>query len=660
MRSPFLYLGRFMQENANESTKKHDADVVISICNNFVNELPLWSNEFAEYEDGYNYLAGDHYKNNIKNWWVSQRRNTRAYNYIFSMINRLYGDFLQEEERMRVAMLPGGTQRIMEFFNDMIIHIDNQNEAKDKKGQWLLSGLIKRGYQYVRYSDELDISGSTVFSPINEFEVVFDSMASDYFLDTANYIYRSRWMEPREIIRLFTEKRNVLENLFRYRDQFVQAQSNSELSYYMDHIDFSDEKNGKYRVIEAHQFEYKDAKVAINTITGESNIYSLEGEKDYLFRKINPDYKIVDRPNQKVKTIKIVLPGFGLLLEEKDADLQDGKYDIIPFSAYNYNHLAINHFGIFRNAKEPQDGFNEFLNEEENAIKIVNDPGRTVKPDRILNWKQVEPFGRAPGVDYHVDQDADIDSVLKFNKRPDNPILNQEIAQKRIEYLRDITGISSNMEGTSETSNENASLFAQRVKQARISLETMYYNWTRSKRRLYDKVIAITQENYKSERQIMITVPDPNTGAINYKNYVINQRIGGQVINDISVGKYKIYTDDIDRNPSARAVRFRLKFELATWIVNTYGPAALDVEWLFGDAELGDISQVIERINQIMMANADESEKQTAFAQFNAVQDLAKKQIDLENSGEKERQSFYPGKNEKNKRIIGQPTRANV
>lgn len=611
----------------------NDERTVARISKIFLSEMDVFQKEYDEYEDGYNYLGGNQYKPEIKEWWISQRRPTRAFNLVFPMFNRVLGDFLLNQSPLKPYALPGGTAQIAQVIGQLIENSDEENEARSVRAVWALAGLIKRGFAYTRYSDERHLDGSEVFSVLDEFEVMFDSRAKDYYLDDAEYIIRSRWLTPEQILAAWPEHKSKLKPLMRDRNtpEFWNSIS-TDTAQIMDNVHYSNEREGKYRVIEFHEMDRRTAEVAFDTRTGNAEIWSLEGKKADIYLRTHPDTKIITRHNQKIKRIINVVPGFNYLLDEKDADIQDGTFDIVPFSAYTYSKRVIDNFGIMRNAKEPQDSFNEWLNESENAVKKASDPGYTMDESKIKNAKEVKQFGRMPGLNILVEEDADINSAIKVNDIGQMPFAAENKVQEKFEFLQKITGITSNMQGRNESKQANASLFAMQVKQSAAALETMYSNWNRSNKRIYNKRIRVMQENYSNERYFLINAKNADTGAVEQQELIINQRIGEMVLNDITLGRYSVIMDTSDRTPMAKTIRFMQKTEIVKMIAEMYGPQAIDPEWWLGESDLGDINKLIARINATLMGQAEQAEQAEAFDITSGLQDLAKKQYEFENA----------------------------
>jgi hypothetical protein len=401
----------------------------------------------------------------------------------------------------------------------------------------------------------------------------------------------------------------------------------------------SNEREGKYRIIEWHEKRFEEVEVAIDTATGQSQIWSLEGKKADLFFKVNPNAKIIRRRDE-VKTITEIIPGLNYFLGERKADLQDRTFDLIPFSAYNYGRRAIQNYGLFKNSVGPQDDFNSWQNQSNALINIAVNPGITYKPDALKNPKQVELYGNAPGTNYQIKSEYQIAESIRQNEGPKLPFAPAQLAGERGDLLQKITGITPNMMGVQETKAENASLFAQRVNQAKTALQVLYNNFSRSKRRMYNKCIQLMQENYDTTRYFLITQPETRE----QKEIFVNVQVGEKVLNDIRTGRYQVIADDMERNPTAKQIRFVQKTEVVQTVLTMFSavpipPDAIVIilDWWLSESDLGDIDKFIAAfagvLSQQQAAQTDEMQKQSAMQDVGALLDLASKKNSLDTAG---------------------------
>lgn len=590
-----------------------------------------WANVYKELDDGYRYLAGLQYTEKQRRFYGSFRRPTDVFNLIFPHFNLIMGDMLGALPKMRIYPKPGGTDQVAHVHQKLIDHYHVETHFRDQMLRTGLAGCVKVGYIYPRWSNENQIDGSLVAKNVDEFEVLFDSRAEDPLLDDAMYMCRSRWLDPDTIMAMWPQHRSELEKFLRDRDDLLMREGVSDNFHQMlTHKDFVDEREGQYRVLEWHEFRYETHEIAFDPTTNEAEMFYLEGKKRDLYLRANPHIKIIELPNQKVKYKIEVLPGFCYQLNERKAEVQDRTLDIVPFSAYNYAKKSVDYFGIFRNAKGPQDNFNQWRNQTQHLINQSANLGAVVKPDALYNPEDVDNYGSEPGVILKVKQEYQISDVYQPGQPPKYPFATDKMQEEASELMQRITGITPNLLGMDDSAGENASLFANRVKQARTALGIIYHNMRRTVQRVMEKEIKLIQASLTQEKYFLVTNPQTQ----NQEEMFVNLQIGEMVLNDLKVGEYQVVPDREDQDPTSRAIRFMLKTELAQFIVQTWGPMALDPEWWLKDADVGDdTSRQIQRIVMLLESQGGSGEQQAAIEGMGALLDLAQKKQGLDNSG---------------------------
>lgn len=611
---------------------------IVSISQRWLLEYRRFAEHFEQIRKGYYYLAGEQYTKEELLWYEKVRRPARVFNLIFPLFNQILGDMLLNDQKIRVYPLPGGTAEMAQVFEDLIDHANMQNDARSVLMKYALAGIVKQGFIFPRFSAERELDGSLVFSDVDEFEIIYDSAAQDYFLDDAEYIARSRWMSKKQLIWAFPHKRREFEQSLIDREQqnfYARDDISEKYSYIYDDINLINIREGKYRVIEWHEKKFEEVEIVVMP-DGQTAIWTLEGKKADLFRRLHPEARFIRRYDE-VKTITTIIPALNIFIEEKRADIQDRTFDFIPFSAYNYGKRAMENFGIFKNSVGPQDDFNEWQNQQNALIRKAIDPGKTYKPVALENPQDVEGYGSGPGVNYKVKPEYDIDKVIRDNEIPKLPFAPAQLSEARGELLQRIIGVTPNMMGVNDTKTENASLFAQRVQRGQVALQVIFNNFNRSKRRLYNKIIRIMQENYTTEKFFLITAKMKD--SIEQRNLV--QLYGANILNDIRVGRYEVMADDMQQNPTARHLRFLQKGEVVQTVLAMFSgvplPAqaiSLILNWWLDESDLGDVDKFIAAFTQVIQAQeaeqADAAMRQQATQQVASILQLANMKQNME------------------------------
>jgi hypothetical protein len=217
--------------------------------------------------------------------------------------------------------------------------------------------------------------------------------------------------------------------------------------------------------------------------------------------------------------------------------------------------------------------------------------------------------------------DADVAKDYFRYPTQDFPRGTDVMQREAMEMIPKILGITPNQMGFSESKQEPAQLFGMRVRQATKALSVIYNNISRSKKRRADKILRLIQYYYTEPHVFKILVKEDMT----QREVAINMQYGDRILNDVTVGEYEVIFDDVERNPTARALRWELKNQLVQMILANFGPAAIDPEWWLQDSDLGDVKQLIERINLAIYGMVQDGQQQEAFDAADRLIDAANK-----------------------------------
>jgi len=608
-------------------TDSEKSSKVALIARVFLNEYHNWQGVYEDIEEGYNFLSGDQYTESQKKYYNAKRRPINVFNTIFPIFNQVLGDFYLNNQKIRVYPTRNGTAELAQMHEDILYHIELESEGDMELGKTLLAGLVKVGWLYPRYSNERQIDGSVIFSNVDEYEILFDSRARNYFVDDGRYLLRSRWATVDDITRAYPHLKTELLSILKDREDSAYFQAwDPAVTEMISHPYFFD--RGRYRVIEFHDKVYETTDVWYDQATGESGILTLEGKRREVFMRANPQMKIISKVERKKKVTEVI-PALSYFLDQRDADIQDGTFDYVPFFPYNFGKETIKNFGLMKNLIGPQKAFNDMENDQLDILNKQGNAGWYAKPGRIRNYSDLKNFGYEPGLILEIEDNVPFDDAVKRVEPPQLPAAHDRMSGKYIEFIKMISGATNNFMGRQEGSEDNASLFAQRVREAQKALVPSEQNFRRTKRRVLDKCIKLVQKYYTSERLFMIV--NPYSGDM--KEVIVNQNLGNQVLNDVTTGEYRIAIDELERNPTARRVRFLEKTQLVQMISQMLGAAAIDYRWWLEESDLGDLQKMLQRIEAVLGQQIAVGQQAEAFEVAKNIIETAKAKQGLDEAG---------------------------
>jgi hypothetical protein len=557
-------------------------------------------------------------------------RPTNVWNLIFPNFNKFLGDFYLSQNRIRVLPYIGATSDAARLFEELCEDTRMRSDDVDESAFTTMDGFNRRGWWSVFWTNELHPEGSPVIRNVDQFEITFDPKALHRAEVNGKYLFRSRWMNKEQIIskvpHLRTELSTIMqswkdgENITSWNDPFAEKMIRDR--------DFVNEDGSEYRVIEAHEFVW-DRRDVVESPEGDREIVNLEGKKRDLFMRVRQrqGYEVLEE-DAKVKQVSVIIPGLSYMISQDEAELQDEVFDYISFSPYRFGNLAINHFGLMENSIGPQDEFNDSRNRLQEILdKSANAPILT-KPSKILNYPILKKRGARPGVFIEFEDDAQFEDAFKQADIPKIPFAFANLSDTAYTLLSRIMGITENLRGETQTSHENASLFAQRVREAvksYVPIQRSYYN---SERMKYNKVIKYFQKYCGMDRFWELITADPMRGGM----LALNVQLGEQIINDIGSGTYKVCPITDDQNQSMKQMTFTEKTTLISMIYQLFGQMAqvgVPIRWWLQDAPFANMETVIQGLETLQKTVAAGMGANSAMNTAAGILDLAGKRVAL-------------------------------
>jgi hypothetical protein len=608
---------------------KNDISRIQKILEAYQLEAPLFGEIHVLQARAYDYIRGVQFSQEALDYYRMQKRYAVAFNVMFEKFNFILGDYYLNDAKQRVYPQPGGDPSIAAIWEDILDHNHSVNDYRAEMGQTVFAGWVHMGGMTVEWCDDYEADGSVVYRNVDENEILWDSQARHRYLDDARYVIRHKWLE-RETILAYSGWQ-VNKKAIEAR---MEAQATNE--YLHDLPDWArtavedglyvDTRHNQYKVIEFHEMLWDKVDIAVHPMTGKAHVISQMDEyRLQTYLRANPGVQIISRP-ARVKKITTIIPALLMIVDERYADVQDGTYDILIYHPYPYGKRTIQNFGLGTLLLGPQDWLNALHNRTADAMARAANGAVDVVAEAYENSDQIRQHGLQPGfVLWRRPQFAGVDTAhyIEGNELPRGYEIMKQDALNFIEMMT----VTSNTLGRSETANEAASLYAQRVAQGQIRFSVPSYVLNGVKTRLNEKMIGIGQMHYANERMFLMT----DSRTMEQRKVFVNLHVGEQILNDLTVGSYKVQVDDATKNPTIALVRNALKTELAQFIQSVFGPqAAFAIDWesLLRDGNYGDPETWLEKIKQTIEMMGGSMAQQGALDTMNQMIQTAKMQAD--------------------------------
>lgn len=491
-------------------------------------------------------------------------------NIIFSTINSVIGT--QTQSRMDIAYKPreSGDQGVSDVLSKISMLILDQNKFPWVESQVFADGCIQqRGYLDVRIDFDENLFGEIKITDVDPLDVIPDPDAKTYDPDGWQDVIVTKWMVIDDIKETFgtTKFKQVRETLQsgqvdfgsdgngQPRNSFANASTQS--TFFVDDAGIE-----HVRVIERQWKKLQMRTFFFDPATGET-----QPAPDGLTQKeIDKTAK-----EQGFDVFKRLVQRVRWTLSTNDTVLHDewSPYDhftIVPFFPYFRRGVTV---GLVDNLIKTQEMLNKTFSQILHIVNSTANSGWILEEDSLTNMdvEDLEDIGSQTGLIVEYKSGRQAPAKIQPNQVPTGL---KDLITTGVELIRLISGVSETFQGGK--SNEVSGVAIQsKVQQTAVQLAVPIDNLFRTRNMLASRLLKLIQQFYTNERVFLITSDseeDPN------QEIIINT-IGenGEVINDVTVGKYDVVIADVPTSISFENAQFSQAVEM-----RKFGVAIPDAE----------------------------------------------------------------------------------
>jgi len=459
-------------------------------------------------------------------------------NIVLPKIIRIMGAERQTRTAIKAVPLRRGSNETSKAYSKIFekVRVDSDGHREILKA-WVDSIVTNLpGWIEVVWTNDFDPLGTPQYSAVNNFYVFWDPKSHREDLRDARWVMKSWWARKSDLISKFPDKtkeiNDKLQNTFSKRaGSFVQSAWET-LRGAKESIDsqFVNRKEDLFRVIEAQLREQTRETRLFDPVKKE--IVTVEDEEQLkVLKRQFPRLIEIDFKQDKIRVVTTVM-GDTLVLQEEDAEVQNGLFSLIPVWGFKFGGKTM---GIVKNLEGPQE---VVWKEFSSALHITNTIANPIwmVPKDSLNETQLrdlEDFGARAG--YVMEYDT-INGQKPHRDYSTVPVVGKLTLADRASNLADIiSGIGPNAVGRSDTSAESGELVKTRVGETMAMLETFFDNKMKAIIMVHYYLIGLIQAKMPAFRILRWTSDDGLPERL-----IINQVTAERIKNDLNDGDYGI------------------------------------------------------------------------------------------------------------------------
>lgn len=457
-----------------------------------------------------------------------------TFNVVESLVRAMKGMQCALRNDVMFAPVQDASAESSKVMDAVWLHIQQRNMFDHRESDVYEKGLIMdRAYYDVRMDFNSSLQGEVKITSPRSQDVILDPAIDDYDPYTWPRVFKRRWVSYMDLVAMFGKSRaekfkypSGSPGWFDYEDAFM-SQQMGNLPYFAGIAPEDDRSVRGLLLLEQQYFDYKRKDVFVDVLTGDFS----EVPESWTDEKIGavlaqaPDTTVMKK---EVKTVRWRITCEDEVLHDEDS-IYD-RFTIVPYFPSFVDGVAK---GAVGSLLDPQTLYNKVSSQELHIVNTTANSGYKIKTGSLKNMtiEEAEERGSQTGIIFELD---DINQMEKIQPNQIPPG-HDRISGKADAIMRNLAGVSNQGRGFAREDVAGEAIMANQAAQD-INSASWLSNLHRSKQYLVQTITSMVQNFYNEPRLIYI-----NRGSIykpQYEEVAINQNVEGEVINDVTRGKY--------------------------------------------------------------------------------------------------------------------------
>jgi len=477
----------------------------------------------------------------------SQKRPALTINMILSTVNAVLGEQTSRRVEFKYKPRSGGTEDTATTLTKLVSAIRDANHYDWVESEVFADGIIQhgRGFFDIRVEFDDNLVGDIVIRSDDPREVILDPDAKEYDPTTWKEVFETRWMSVDEIEQIYGQdaadrivniginNNRLSQDSVEYvrEDTFGDARDKEEHTAWRQSDD-EERTVRQVRVIERQHVRYEPCYSFVDLQTGDTkrapNTWDMEKIEEFAART---GVGIVQKVEKKIRWTttadRVVL---------HDDWSPYATFTKIPYFAYFRRGKP---FGLVTNLISPQEQLNKLSSQELHILNTTANSGWIVEAG-ALNGMSADDLR---------DQGAETGLVIEMNPgrmsglqkiEPNRPPTGIERAAiKSAQFIKEISGINEAMLGM-EGAEVSGVALQEKTMRGQVQIAVPFDNLQRSRYFVARKLLELIQQFYTEPRVFNITTEGMKFEQKDEELAINLMTATGEVINDITVGKYEV------------------------------------------------------------------------------------------------------------------------
>jgi hypothetical protein len=266
-------------------------------------------------------------------------------------------------------------------------------------------------------------------------------------------------------------------------------------------------------------------------------------------------------------------------------------------------------FGIVTNLISPQEQLNKLVSQELHIVNSTANSGWAVEQGSLVGMTadELRNQGAETGIVIEYRRGATPPEKIKPNTAPTGI---ERAAMRSASFFKEIGGVNDALLGNTDPEISGVALERNELR-GQVQLQVPFDNLQRTRTMIANKMLELVQQFYVEERIFSVTTEGMNLENPKDEQFIINHVDGaGDIVNDITVGKYEVSLASMPARDSFDDVQFAAMMNMRGVGVAIPDDRVIEVSPLFRKDEIAEEVRKLQGRGEL-------TEEQLRIMQFN-------------------------------------------
>lgn len=503
--------------------------------------------EFVEIErECTNFVFGRQWSPEDKARCKNDGKPTLTINLTLRTVNAIYGEYSSMRADIATKARGRKAHDASHVLNKILMQTLYDNGYEAKEASMFLDGITSgRGYISARLNSDNDPLGEIELFLEDNVQVVLSKDAKDYDPDSWPEVFFVEWKTRKELIAEYGEDKvemldfsvqgngKDLESLYMRFGHTIGGEDNSILP-----SDAGEPEFEEAQLITREFWEYRDAYVFVDKVTTDTETVPVEeleeekgeGQSVQEYAEQLAEANGLDLYKTQRKFVKVAVFCGEVLIDEYWSPYEH--FSLAPFFAY---HSKGRTMGVVENLISPQEQVNKSESQELHIVNSTTNGGWIVQENSLVNMSEEDlaETGSKTGLVIVHRRGYDKPEKISPNSVPTGV---SNIGTKAANNLLGVSGVNEGMLGYTGA-NIAGKTVVEKKNSGQSQLQRIFDNLETTRKILGRNIISIIQTMFIEPRVLRYTAEGEEVSEEIAYNQV---NAAGQIINDVSLGKYDI------------------------------------------------------------------------------------------------------------------------